>query len=350
MMRTPEIVRKTAQLYKPSKWREKGLLWSSVLLAATLAIIIAVTGFFWNEEPDLFDVVAASNARISAATDNRPVVGVVYTGTLLEIAETLLYKRGGYLSNDIMPPGVFMDNIPNWEFGALVILRDAASMLRNQFSRSQSQSTENEHLAKAEPQLHFSNDSWILPSTESEYKDAIKALAQYLAQVADPNQQQSQFFARANNLVKLLEVMEMRLGSLSQRLSASVGQVRINTDLAGDPSAQQSTVTPTTVIVQTGWFEIDDIFYESRGSTWALLHILQAVEYDFRAVLDKKAALTSIRQIIRELKAAQEPTLSPVVINGSGFGLFANYSLTMANYIARANAAIIDLRNLLEKG
>ncbi|MGW8311525.1 MAG: DUF2333 family protein [Thiogranum sp.] len=47
---------------------------------------------------------------------------------------------------------------------------------------------------------------------------------------------------------------------------------------------------------------------------------------------------------------SQQPTLSPVILNGSGFGLFANYSLTMANYIARANAAVIDLRDLLQRG
>jgi len=30
--------------------------------------------------------------------------------------------------------------------------------------------------------------------------------------------------------------------------------------------------------------------------------------------------------------------------------MFPNHSLTMANYVSRANAAIIDLRNLLAQG
>jgi hypothetical protein len=41
---------------------------------------------------------------------------------------------------------------------------------------------------------------------------------------------------------------------------------------------------------------------------------------------------------------------SPVILNGSGFGIFANHSLVMASYISRANAAVIDLRKLLEDG
>jgi hypothetical protein len=41
---------------------------------------------------------------------------------------------------------------------------------------------------------------------------------------------------------------------------------------------------------------------------------------------------------------------SPVILNGGGFGLFANHSLVMANYLARANAAVINLRELLDQG
>jgi len=102
--------------------------------------------------------------------------------------------------------------------------------------------------------------------------------------------------------------------------------------------------------VKTPWLALDDVFYEARGATWALVHLLSAVETDFRSVLEKKNAVISLRQIIRELESSQESTLSPMILNGSGFGLFSNYSLTMANYISRANAAIIDLRNLLEQG
>ena len=52
-----------------------------------------------------------------------------------------------------------MDNMPRWEFGALVQARDMARGLRKDFSRSQSQSTEDPDLAKAEPMLHFDNES-----------------------------------------------------------------------------------------------------------------------------------------------------------------------------------------------
>ncbi len=77
---------------------------------------------------------------------------------------------------------------------------------------------------------------------------------------------------------------------------------------------------------------------------------MRAIEVDFADVLEKKNAEVSLRQIIRELEATQQTVWSPLVLNGNGFGLVANHSLVMANYISRANAAVIDLTNLLSQG
>jgi hypothetical protein len=175
-------------------------------------------------------------------------------------------------------------------------------------------------------------------------------LESYLTRLSDPAQPDAQFYARADNLSGWLELVEKRLGSLSQRLSASVGQKRLNTDLSGDSAATQSTNSPGEVEVKTPWTQIDDVFYEARGSTWALIHFLKGVEVDFHDVLRKKNALISFRQIIRELESTQESLHAPMILNGSKFGMFANHSLVMANYISRANAAIMDLRFLLQEG
>ena len=77
---------------------------------------------------------------------------------------------------------------------------------------------------------------------------------------------------------------------------------------------------------------------------------LKAIEHDFADVLEKKNAKVSVQQIIRELEATQEPVWSPMVLNGNGFGFVANHSLVMANYISRANAALIELSELLAQG
>ena len=319
------------------------------VLAIIVVVIPLIIGFIWNDEPDAFDV-KGNALKLADGDGSKLVTGYTTTAALISVMDTMLNKTGGYLSNDIFPPGVFMDNIPNWEFGALVQVRDLARALRNDISRSQSQSVEDKDLIIAEPQFNFNSESWWIPATESEYRKGLEAVYNYLDRLSDEDTSDAQFYARADNLSAWLALIETRLGSLSQRLSASVGQERINTDLAGDPEAHQSTPAPSELEVKTPWTEIDNVFYEARGSAWALSHFLKAVEIDFVDILKKKNALISLRQIIRELDATQETVWSPFILNGSGFGFFANHSLVMANYISRANAAVIDLRSLLAQG
>lgn len=333
----------------PEAENNRGLL--AKLLFGLLAVYLLgniVLMFYWGREPVLFD--AAESAKIMSGSTVKPITGYVTTATLIRVAETLLDKPGGFLSNDIMPPGVFMDNLPSWEFGVVTQMRDLARALRNDFSRSQTQSTEDIDLSFADPYFHYDTESWLLPSSESEYRKGIDSLKNYLDRLANVREPDAQFYARADNLRDWLSIVEKRLGSLSQRLSASVGHPRFNTDLQGDPVASLSTARGDQIIVKTPWLELDDVFYEARGSTWALIHFLRAIEIDLKDVLANKNALVSLRQIIRELEGTQESIWSPMIMNGSGFGVFANHSLVMASYISRANAAIIDLRSLLSQG
>jgi hypothetical protein len=321
-------------------------------LATAIGLYLLVTillGMYWSLPPSQFDV--REQARRLAAEENGTVVtGSVTTGALIGVMETLLEKPGGFIRNDRFPPGVWLDNMPNWEYGALIQVRDLARALREVLSRSQSQSREDADLAEAEPYFNFNASSWILPASESEYRNGLGHMRSYFRRLSDPASPDAQFYARADNLRYWLSTVETRLGSLSQRLSASVGQVRVNTDLAGDESASQSTFTADEQVVRTPWTEIDDVFFETRGTAWALIHFLKAAEVDFADVLQKKNALVSLRQIIRELEGTQDAVWSPVILNGSGFGVLANHSLVMASYISRANAAIIDLRGLLSEG
>lgn len=347
--RLTKTVTKVASYYHPRTWREKGLWWTGGLFLITYLIVVMILGLVWSRSPGPFD--AKERALVLVGNDPAKLVpGTMTTVAAIGIAETLLQKPGGYLSNDIGLPGVYLDNIPNWEFGALTELRDLSSALRNDFARSQSQSVEDIDLQDAEPRFNYDANSWIFPSTESEYRSGIEGLQRYLARLSDDQAVDGQFFARADNLTSYLDVVSKRLGSLAQRLSYAVGQAHLNTALAGEPSATQSTPVPAQSQTKTPWLKIDDIFFEARGYAWALLQSLNAMEIDFAPVLEKKNALVSLKQIIRELENTQNFIWSPMILNGTGFGPMANHSLVMASYISRTNAAINDLRTLLIKG
>ena len=312
------------------------------IIGVIVLVLLALwaLAFYWSREPEIFWVK-------DSVAGQQQTLGYASSDALMTAMNTLLDKPGGYLSNDIMPPSVFLDNIPSFEYGAVIQMRDFARAMRNDFTRSQSQSREDVDLGVAEPAFNFNHRSWIFPRTEAEYAKGVAALERYQQRLVSGD---AEFFARADNLRNWLSVVEKRLGDLSQQLTASVGQRRVNTNLANDPSAEGSTEQSGDVMVKTPWLEIDDVFYESRGSAWALIHFLRAVELDFRSVLKDKNATVSLRQVIRELEASLNPVWSPVILNGSGFGLFANHSLVMASYLSRANAAVIDLRELLDQG
>lgn len=329
----------------------KGLLLSRALLTLVglYLLVTLLIGWYWSQEPPLFAV--QQNAQQAAEREGKQmVVGFTTVETLKTVAGTLLNKPGGYLSNDRFPPGVWLDNIPSWEYGVLVQVRDMTRALRKDFSRSQSQSAEDSDLAKAEPRFNFDNKSWMLPSSESEYQEGINSLSRYQARLSDPDQKSALFYARADNLNSWLGDVATRLGSLSQRLSASVGRVKLNSPLKTESVAPGQAPQVDEEVVETPWLQIDNVFYEARGQAWALSHMLRAIEVDFADVLAKKNATVSVRQIIRELEASQEPVWSPMILNGSGYGILANHSLVMANYISRANAAVMDLRQLLSQG
>lgn len=324
----------------------------TAILATIIVILLfmIVLLFVWSSEPDPIEIKALESNYSGITGSNKPPIGYLTVEAVALVSERLLDKSGGFLSNDVMPPSVFMDNMPAYEFGALMQIRDLTQVIRNDMSRSQSQSIEDEDLKLAEPAFNISHTKWLFPRAEREYRKGIKLLRRYRDRLSDPATSDTQFYARADNLRSWLYLVNKRLGSLSQRLSASVGRTRENTDLAGDKSATQSTANRQKVTVKTPWMKIDDVFWESRGSTWALIQFLKAVEKDFASVIEDKNAQASFRQIISELEATQETIWSPMVVNGREFGLVSNHSLVMSSYISRANAAIIDLIELLKRG
>ncbi len=338
---------------------DKASWWGSLavkLIPFSIVLILVVfygIAVYWSQEPDLLKLSsekAWQPVESGSSKDKKLIIGYTTVEAMIEVSETLLDKNGGFISNDIMPPGYFQDDMPAWEYGVLVQVRDMARVLRNDFSRSQSQSNEQVDLKEAEPRFNVDRTSWAFPEAEGEYRQGIKYLRAYQNKLVNSNDVNSQFYARSDNLREWLKGVGKRLGALSQKLSASVVEERANTALSGDSAARQSTAVAVLVRVKTPWMKIDDVFYEARGTAWALINFLKAIKVDFKDVLEKKNAMASVEQIIRDLEETQQTVWSPIILNGSGFGTLANHSLVMASYIARANAAIIDLRDLLSQG
>lgn len=60
--------------------------------------IAMVIGIYWSRQPDAFEPGGLPLVRAD-------VVGSATASTLIEVTSTLLDKPGGFLTNDVFPPG-----------------------------------------------------------------------------------------------------------------------------------------------------------------------------------------------------------------------------------------------------
>ena len=315
-------------------------------LIGIVAFILLIQLFLcwrWSREPSLY-------LGSSALGEVQGTTGYVTVSSLIGTIDWLIEKPGGYLSNDIYLPSRWLDNMPNFEFGVLVQSRDLARVLRDNYSRSQLQPIDQPALTVAEPALNYANDRWVIPSTQSEFRKAQNALIEYRSQLVSLENNEVPFYASTDNLRAWLAVVERRLGDLSQSLSASVGQTWINTGLSGESDAEAPVPRESLRLDKTPWTQLDDVFFQAMGTAWALLQFMAAAQVDFDGPLTDRNAALNLQQVIRELEGALDPIRSPIILNGCGYGFFANHSLVLASYISRAHSAVIDLRELLAQG
>lgn len=291
-------------------------LWRVLLL---LLLVFAQLGlaWYWSREP---------RPLVPAASTAAAPCGVRLMQAATQVVQTLLHKPGGYLRNDIAPPGLLLDDLPSWELGVIGQLRDLSQVLAQE-------RPEDSGLRQAAAALQSRSDAWALPSAEQEYQQAQQQLQHYQNDLAHGHRPPlTSHFVQA-----WLLMVEQRL----LRQSADLNGVR--------PDQALSAVAGATAMARpraqaTPWWQVDDVFYQARGSAWALMHLLRALEADFAPALAQHGAQLSLRAAIHELEATQQTLWSPVILNGSGFGLFANHSLIMANYLQRAQIDLADVR------
>lgn len=315
-----------------SALQERWALWDAAPVVTVslflFLVFLGVLGWYWSREPSVFTVAKAGA--------DKP--GQVLAQAMVQVGTTLHDKRGGYLRNDLLPPGLLLDNIPSWELGVLHQLRDMTRALHRDMGLSHAPYVEDRDLALAESALNVTPESWLFPMAERELVRGSDALAAYNSRLG---RGEAHFYPRIVYLQRWLMDVDASLGVLSTRLNSAVPDHAVLFAASGGAALPG--------VEETAWSGIDNVFYEARGGAWALLHLLKAVEVEFGSELERRQSLLSLRAAIHELEATQQTLWSPVILNGSGFGLFANHSLIMANYLNRAQSDLADVRvSLLE--
>lgn len=318
--------KRTEELERPAYgWIYKPLL---TLLVIYLAVCVGL-GLWWSRTPTAFDVEQAVIDQRGAAAQTPASRGAVTVASLMTLIETLVEKPGGYLHNDIAPPGVWLDNMPAWELGVLTQARRLSVVLPAM------EQADLPALDQVQERLAGDSGDWLYPSTEQRLNQALEALGGYL-QVLD-EEGEAAFGGRGQGLAAWLEALTRSLDDLGLRLSASIGPRAELRDLEIDAEALPA---------RTPWYRVDDVFFEARGQAWAMLQLLRAVERDQADVLASAGLEARWEALVAELELSQRRLWSPLVLNGSGFGIFANHSLVLANHMIRAR----DLAGALAEG
>jgi hypothetical protein len=205
--------------------------------------------------------------------------------------------------------------------------------MTDQVGRTRGSSEADADLQKAAGLLQYPGNVWIWnptvslaprASSESQYRDARRALIRYNARLSAGN---AIYERRSDNLMATIERIASDLGSQSAMLD---DEVRDHSSDWIDTNA-------------------DDVFYNTKGKLYGYYLILKAMGQDFAPVIKEKGLTNSWTQMLDTFREGAE--LSPIiVINGRPDAMFQPSHLAAQGfYLLRARTQAREVANVLLK-
>jgi hypothetical protein len=207
--------------------------------------------------------------------------------------------------------------VNNYQLGILEVTRRTFVQLAERISRTGSTDAFNPHLENAMNWIMVSPDKYWFPSPESKYNDSLGELEIYKNQLIEKN---ASFYVRSDNIIPLLAAFEDLLGSCDENLVKA-------TEKDGS---------------KVGFFSADNYFYYAKGIASAMVTILEAMNHDFKDVLEKRNGAELLHHAIESCRRAAD--LAPWIITNSGLdGILANHRANMAAPISHAKFYLSQL-------
>jgi hypothetical protein len=247
-------------------------------------------------------------------------------------------------------PTPFFDNKASFQRGALRAVRRMSVELVDLLGRARGTSAPDQDLIDARGAVQWNERAWIvnpfdsrLPllstSAASSYRSAIGNYDAYNNRLMACN---ALFDARSDNLFQILDRIANDVGGMTDQLAQRSKGMRWDVDtksmIQGDGNNR-------------GVFDFraDNLFWEAHGLIWAYHGILQALRYDFKAVV-RASNLSQIWDRM-ETHVAEAAALSPsIVSNGREDSvLFPDHLSAMAANMLRARANMVELREILNR-
>ena len=246
------------------------------------------------------------------------IAGAAFTEKLAELLDYELNGRfWGWRPNDLLI-GRFTDNVNEFQLGALEAIRYTAIKLKENLTRFGDADSYDPHLVEAVNLLMNRADQFWFPSTESQYKEALKKLQEFLG---DLKQGKSRFYYRTDNLLSLVASYKDLLGNCHENLVKET-----------EPDGSR-----------VSYFKADNYFYYSQGVAHVIYEILKTVRVGFVEQLQTIDAVALMDKIVEDLKRASE--CSPwLITNSDDDGILANHRYNLA---ASISAALHNMSTML---
>jgi hypothetical protein len=270
---------------------------------------------------------------------DKKVHGAYFVRTNLALVN---YMTTNWMPNDVFWPTVFLDNMPHFQIGLLEVVRYNVRVLRDNLSRMRTTDKLDPDAEAAFTALSNDPYKWWFPSAESKWKVANTHLNSFYGNLVSGK---SHFYARADNLVELLNQYLSLMGGVNTRLINAPRDIK--TTLAVEEEKDQA--GPKTLVdIDIPWRQIDDNFYYAQGVAYALYESFKAIRSDFIDVLTDKNSVQLVDKILEVLGRSQFEPL--IVFNGDPDSIFANHSLNLSGVFNDARQKINSLTVSLMQG
>lgn len=300
-----------------------------------MVVLYISVSLWWGQPPETFDVRKKA-IKYAEQTDSQKIpYGFVYAHTLASMFDLLKEKPGGYILDDNWPPGIFLDNIRSWELGAMFAFDDGYIGLYKNFAKDQLQAFKKAGIGNTR-QCFFCAGQNGISLSEEQLEQRILVLHDYMNKLQNSGKGGgTMFYLRADYLVSYLTTVRNLLNPLMERLMASSDR------FLSEPERPPGGRSMPDIMWQqkTPWYLIDNTFYLVQGYSWGVLHVLKAIEIDFKEVLDRR----DIYLLNRVTHA-----LESVVLMSSDVWVSSKDSMAMASYLYIATKAVVDLRKAME--
>ena len=301
--------------------RQRGGSAALVTIVALIVVALIATPLFLHFAQKRHDQLPF-DVRASFPEDQPLVGGEVFATTLAEIMDHELHGGTGWRPNDVFlwGPTLWADNNSNRQLGILLAVRESVRVFKDHLTKVSSDQYD-PNLVVAD--TDFRNDAfkfWF-PSAESKYREGVDRLRAYVDGLKTTPPKSKPMNRRNMELIRLMQTW---------------------TDMLGDAHGALYQPSP-------GVFRTDDIFYHAQGVAYALYHLTQAIEREYRDGFVSKPIITTLFSEV-EVALGKAAALKPVVVlDGSPSGVFANHRRNLDAFISEARQKLYSIREELEK-